>query len=393
MVVAMTLKDEPAKNLLLFRALCNFGLGLRFVMSPVLMKGVCGDFRCSTEEDIEDEHNCGGASGFLQFFHIASEAWLMCLAYDLVQTIKNPFASSAKRNVGYHVFCWTIASVFTILITTQHGMAGYWTFDEVDEGTDDVAICWVRGGKDVNVLNTRSAIFFYIPLGAVILYVVFVIFVVFWKLGNGVAKNFESRAKILLWNTVNLGIFVVYWLISAILALASTRGGDNTTQILWRIVWFFMSSKGYADLLAYICISDGFSLNSSMQRNETVDYNTLLRQHVLHYATKGIRNCASMKVYYDTKDAITLHMAQKDARISLFKALTQLVLQGEVSTEICDNADDLDTEAFEVLPSKDRFSYGNVLSPNNVESLDGVQHPTPQQLPSGLYHTCMLRYA
>lgn len=49
------------------------------------------------ELDGEDEDQCRVPSMIMQFFQIASEAWLLCIAFDLCVAMSNPFSTLENR--------------------------------------------------------------------------------------------------------------------------------------------------------------------------------------------------------------------------------------------------------------------------------------------------------
>lgn len=103
-------------TLLSYRTLCDVGIALRFMFNWVSNVYVCDDYICdvkgscdyvhlldlnvfNTELSVADENKCRVASMIMQFFQIASEGWLLCIAFDLAVTITNPFSSLEKRFV------------------------------------------------------------------------------------------------------------------------------------------------------------------------------------------------------------------------------------------------------------------------------------------------------
>jgi hypothetical protein len=318
----------------MYRALCDFGIGLRFVLSPIFMQEVCGNYTCSIVDDDADESKCGISAGMLQFFEMASEAWFLCLAFDLAVTITNPFSSSAGRVWGYHAFCWIIASVFTISIAKIDGMAGFWY---VEEDVDHVAICWVQQEQSSSgSLNYKTFIFVYIPLCIVYVYAVRVIWGAYGNLKKGISKTFQHRVKVLLLNSINIGIYILYWFVLFVFyfwAYALATSKPHVSLGFWKLLWFFLSSKGFADLLVFIFISDDEV--KSDDETTAVDFNAALRQEVLHYATTGIRECANRATSIKTKNKLVLIMNQKNTPLKSifnFRSLVKIVFSGEEVT-------------------------------------------------------------
>ena len=79
-------------------------IAIGFLTMPRFQKAIenkhCkGDYNCITDDDwlLQNQHQCLPMSLWLQFFQMASESWLLCITYDLVVTISNPFASFSYR--------------------------------------------------------------------------------------------------------------------------------------------------------------------------------------------------------------------------------------------------------------------------------------------------------
>lgn len=66
-------------------------------------KNLCSpNTSCNNNDDNDDwilqhQEKCLPMSLWLEFFQMASETWLLCITYDLVVTISNPFASFSYR--------------------------------------------------------------------------------------------------------------------------------------------------------------------------------------------------------------------------------------------------------------------------------------------------------
>ena len=346
-------EGSTSRSLLMYRAVCDFGVGLRFVLSPIFMRNVCGDDTCSVSQDGDDEHKCAIAAAMQQFFEMASEAWFLCLAYDLAVTITNPFSSSASRIWGYHVFCWVIASIFSVCIARINGMAGFWN---IDVDVDDVGICWVR--QSAGGINHRTFIFLYIPLCIVYIYAIRVIRGAYGNLKKGISKTFQHRVKILLLNSINIGIYILYWAVLLFFYFWAYAASTKKAQLgFWKLLWFFLSSKGFADLLVFIFIDDGATQKSEDEAT-AVDFNSALRQEVLHYATTGIRECAARRTDQKSKNKLVLIMNQKNTPLKTIfniRTLAKIVFYGEEVTsqeghsgENAENLQVLETETLEI---------------------------------------------
>lgn len=339
------------------------------------MQGVCNASSCDVNDG--NGRNCTYASGTLEFFVIASQAWILCLAYDFWVTVTNPMSSSSiSRLPKYHAFSWSVASLFTLGITIPRGVAGYW---EINNLVDDTAICWVKveshednvddeSGDQKPVINWRTFVFFYIPWYLVLVYVLIIVFRAYGRLKNGITKTFQSRAKLLSLNGLNIGIYVLFWTINVIIytfAYALPESDQNASRYFWRLTWFFFSSFGFADLLVYLCISDIISVKSEDESTE-VDFNAVLREEVLQYATKGIRESAAKRTENVTKDKLVLTMKQTHKNLQsvfVIDSMVKIFLYGEDDSVQGDqgggdsNAFDIEvTEVEEEMFRSDRLS-------------------------------------
>ena len=93
--------QDPSSVLLIFRALSDFGLASRFIFYRQFNQDLCGNDSCSISQSSQSDHydnegRCGVSAGVLEFFEIASEAWFLCLSFDMDTSISNPFISSFK---------------------------------------------------------------------------------------------------------------------------------------------------------------------------------------------------------------------------------------------------------------------------------------------------------
>jgi hypothetical protein len=98
-------------TLIFWRAVCDLMISVAFIVMPKFQQYIrrhhCEDddgssgtmTDCADNDDwlIDHEDKCLPMSLWLEFFQIASESWLLCITYDLVVTISNPFTSLSYR--------------------------------------------------------------------------------------------------------------------------------------------------------------------------------------------------------------------------------------------------------------------------------------------------------
>ena len=127
-IVSSPKKRGPPLALLFWRSFCDFGLSTRFVASHAFHLLVCGTMDCKIFSGHDNQEMCGVPSAMFEFFEMASEAWFLCIAFDLLVSISNPFSSFKSRMKYYHLFVWTAASVFALPVGADHDIGGYWYF-------------------------------------------------------------------------------------------------------------------------------------------------------------------------------------------------------------------------------------------------------------------------
>jgi hypothetical protein len=229
------------------------------------------------------------------------------------------------------MFSWTFGLGMALILTLNKGLLGFWY---IDEGVDDTAICWIKSSQNGNRVNYRTWVFLYIPLIIVYVYCIRVLFGAYSHLSKGISKTFQHRVRVLVMNSLNIGIYMAYWAVLGFfyaLAYGFSNSSPTLSRWFWRVVMFIISSKGFADWLVFILVSDANVLTSD-HATESLDFNGALRQEVLHYATTGIRECAARKSPTPTKRKLVLLMTQKNTpltNILTLQHLIALVFKGE----------------------------------------------------------------
>eukprot|EP00602_Paraphysomonas_sp_CaronLab_P002811 CAMPEP_0185026992 /NCGR_PEP_ID=MMETSP1103-20130426/11740_1 /TAXON_ID=36769 /ORGANISM="Paraphysomonas bandaiensis, Strain Caron Lab Isolate" /LENGTH=1008 /DNA_ID=CAMNT_0027560801 /DNA_START=160 /DNA_END=3186 /DNA_ORIENTATION=- len=339
-------RRTPSMSLLSFRALCDMGIGFRFIFNSYFNQNLCGDSHCDIDDDevgSNDElyRNCSAPSGMIEFFELASEAWFFCLAFDLAVSITNPFSSFSQRMKYYHVVSWGFGLGMALVLSLTRGLHGFWY---VDESVDTTAICWIKSRKDGR-LNFRTFVFLYIPLVVVYVYCLRVLSGAYSHLRKGISKTFQHRVRVLVMNSINIGIYMLYWAVLGVMyafAYAFSEKNRIVSRWFWRVVMFIISSKGFADLIVFILVSDA-QVPTGKGDTESLDVNGALRQEVLHYATTGIRECAARKTDSPSKRKLVLLMSQKNIplqNILTLQHLLRLVFSGR---DVSNSTNSMDT--------------------------------------------------
>lgn len=209
------------------------------------------------------------------------------------------------RIKSYHYFSWTFSFIMASVLGSSDTMHGYYY---ASEGLDKTGICWVRADKNIKGWNILPSVFLYIPLFIVFTVSVWVLCVSYYWLRQGVSKTFQHRVKAFLANLTNLLVYTVYWAVNitlfGIVFLNLQESDYPSSRPAWKLIFFFISSKGFANLIILILVSENpfltgasravGSRKSSASEISTLadgfDFNVVLREEVLHYVTTGIRS-------------------------------------------------------------------------------------------------------
>lgn len=222
-----------------------------------------------------------------------------------------------------------------VILATTPDVHGFWY---VDENVDTTAICWIKSSYNGQV-NYRTWVFLYIPLIIVYVYCIRVLSGAYSHLRKGISKTFQHRVRVLVMNSINIGVYMAYWAVLLGIYFLTFIFAQNSTIIsrwCWRLVMFIISSKGFADLLVFILVSDT-EVSSKSGDLESFNVNSALRQEVLHYATTGIRECAARKTNTSSKRKLVLLMTQQSIplqNILTLNHLITLVFSGEERSNI-----------------------------------------------------------
>ena len=215
----------------------------------------------------DGDGKCGASAAMLEFFEIASEAWFLCLALDMLVSISNPFSTFKERYVvvvlcaadppsnllaiscccsvkHYHAFSWSFAFLMASILGFVQKMHGFYY---ADDNLDDTGFCWVKttsGGW-----NYLPSLFLYVPLFLVFLLSIGVLCLSYYWLRQGVSKTFQHRVKAFLANLTNLLVYTVYWAVNLTLfGVVYLRMNDSpVSRSAWKLLMFFieLSAKNW----------------------------------------------------------------------------------------------------------------------------------------------------
>lgn len=222
----------------------------------------------------------------------------------------------------YHVFVWSVALLFSVLpLISRHKdrIFGFWF---VNPNSTDSAVCWIK--VDRNSLSMPIWVLFFIPL--LVIYSVCCVSLVmaYARLRRGISRTFLPRMKLLVTNTANVIVLILYWFVLVFFySWAFFTRYDTYNHYLSNILMFIFASKGFSSLVVWIFITDAHPSvatlkNSSSvpggggEEEDVVDANKALREEVLNFATAGIRSAArgGDKVTKDRREITRLPLAQ-----------------------------------------------------------------------------------
>lgn len=200
------------------------------------------------------------------------------------------------------MFSWSFALTMALLLGFNESLNGFYY---ARESMDDTAICWIKSSEG-HGLNYRTFVFLYIPLFFAFFASAGVLVLSYYWLRQGVSKTFQHRVKAFLANLINLLVYFSYWLanlIFFILVFTNLESEDyNISRPAYKLLFFGISSKGFANLMVWILVSDNWFFREGRgERNrksvasarstieDGFDFNVVLREEVLYYVTTGIR--------------------------------------------------------------------------------------------------------
>ena len=311
----------PPLALLFWRSFCDFGLSIRFVASHAFHILICGSSSCDITSPLSKERLCGAPSAMFEFFEMASEAWFLCIAVDLLISISNPFSSFKSRMKYYHMFVWSIATVFALPVGVDHNIGGYWYITGKTGVVDTTVFCWLQmedtpGGH----LNWVPWVFFYVPLMVIYILSACVLYFAYGRLKKGVSNTFVHRLRVLVINSINLSSCFLYWFI-LIIVYASVYASANTdmtlSRALLKILQYLIPAKGVSGVTVWVLVMsidiEGLGGEGLDDEDNMIDLNSALRQEVLLYSQGGIQVCAmhmsEKPEFFQNREKLTTYLS------------------------------------------------------------------------------------
>jgi hypothetical protein len=286
-------QGSKAYSTLFWRAMCDLGVALRFVLVPAFNYYICGNLVCSYSDAKEDL--CQLPSALLQFFLLASEMWFFCHGLDLYFTVNNPFSSYESRVWKYHLFTWGVAlfiTIFPYISDTVGTVYGFWFISESDTNSS-YPVCWIKI-QAATYLGWPIFVLFFMPLAIVYLFCLMTVVLAYVRLRKGLTQSFLPRVKLLVTSISNIVVLMLFWGVAMLIygMTYQLRNDHQASDRTFNILMFMIASKAFSSLVVAINQVEYHKKDETLSGIEGEDANAALREEVLSFATAGIKNTA-----------------------------------------------------------------------------------------------------
>lgn len=217
--------------LVVYRTLTNMVFSLVIIFEAISTnKSSCRNFAVATH-----------------YILLASESWLTTIASDLVHSLTNPFASYKANLKRYHVLVWGFSSIISFIFYWDRGCQGH-----LDQG-----ICWVRV-TSVNSPCLWGYYLFWIVL--MYSYQLWAFLFAYLRLKRGLSVTFEVRKKCAEETFKCLASYAVYLsaICLAFFILSSNSnpkpGTDMANFALFFL--FLIANRGTVDSIIWFMLHD-----------------------------------------------------------------------------------------------------------------------------------------
>jgi len=320
----------PPLALLFWRSFCDFGLSIRFVASHAFHVLVCGNQVCNVFSGHDDQNMCGVPSAMFEFFEMASEMWFLCIAFDLLISISNPFSTFNSRMKYYHTFVWITATIFALPVWVDHQIGGYWYVKGKLGFVDTSVFCWLKmqkAGVGGDHVSWVPWVFFYFPLMTIYVFSACVLYFAYGRLKKGVSNTLIHRLRVLVINSINLTSCFLYWLVLLVVYSSVYAAVDTdltASRFLLKLLRYLIPAKGVSGVTVWVLVMsidiEGLGGVRDEDEDNMIDLNSALRQEVLLYSQGGIQVCA-------------MHMSEKAEEYSSREKLTTYLSHGIKSSQ------------------------------------------------------------
>lgn len=296
--------NGPPLSLLYWHAFCDMGVALRFVGDAYFNYQMCGSSNCILTANIDDfsvisnQSGCTAASVMLEFFEMTSELWFLCIGIDLLYSLASPFSTFKSREKRYHCFVWLTGLALSIPVAVVDKIKGFWYITaQID---NSYAFCWIDTHKvpidGIRSLNWRPFVFFYIPMTVIYVFCIYVLGSTYKRLLKGISNTLLHRMRVLITNSINVTVCIIYWIFLGIFysALFFIQPNDNDAsdyKWLFQTLLFLISAKGVVSIFVWILVT-GIKIGGDEGDEERIDLNTALKTEIFHWVKAGLQRSA-----------------------------------------------------------------------------------------------------
>lgn len=158
-----------------------------FAFELILMVAISDSLRSSSYvlSQTINSNLCYPQAVLMTFGEVASILWVGSIAYTIHRIFLWDERLSIENThlVRYHIFCWGMAIILTILPSTTH-----------DYESKDAFWCWIKFNTDTGVI--WALVCYYIPVWLILCYLMFVYHKVWMRLkSEGVVRENTGRPK------------------------------------------------------------------------------------------------------------------------------------------------------------------------------------------------------
>uniref|UniRef100_K3WK58 PIPK domain-containing protein n=1 Tax=Globisporangium ultimum (strain ATCC 200006 / CBS 805.95 / DAOM BR144) TaxID=431595 RepID=K3WK58_GLOUD len=240
-----------------------------------------------------NQYGCRILATTTQFCSFASECWFLSMSLNLYQCSTNPFTNVKQNMQWYHLFSWGIGLFFSAML---------W-FSEVEFNPRNDPACFVDESD-----TTFLLMYYVVVVLSVLCAVVFSILESRSHTFGGMKEALEAKKDVIRSARIFTFAYIIYQIILISLwisDIAFLEEREPLVQAVRNITSFLQTSKGFIDLVIWLCInkwsvsdcvgrenaslsleaSEGFSdIDIDLQPQ----LNAALRKEVLHFTTRGV---------------------------------------------------------------------------------------------------------
>jgi hypothetical protein len=167
----------------------------------------------------------------------------LCVAVDLLRSMRNPFIDPSASMPMYHLFVWSLSLGTSVLISASKS----------DSYRQEMQLCWTEMSGQSDSLNWVNWVTFFIPT---LFYYFFSIFTVIYaalRLRKGLDQTFATRQAVLRNGIRYVAGFCAYWTFAGIIyGLINLRKSEDVPTGLYDSFAVTIAFRGLIDVTIWI---------------------------------------------------------------------------------------------------------------------------------------------